>query len=90
MTTNSAAGAATPRVTKVNGGMVRQLRELRGLGCAELADLVGVHRGYLNTIETGLLHGSPRTRYRIAQELDVELAEITYTVPRQRRGRPTT
>ncbi|WP_433731163.1 helix-turn-helix domain-containing protein [Actinoplanes sp. CA-051413] len=72
--------------TKSNGAEIRRLREAQGVGCPQLADKVGIDRRFLNKIENGLQDGSPATRLKIAQALGVDLTQITYTVPTQRRA----
>jgi transcriptional regulator with XRE-family HTH domain len=71
--------------TQSNGAEIRRLREAQGLGCQQLATKAGVHRSFLDRIERGDRCGTPETRLKIARALGVDLAQITYTVPTQRR-----
>jgi transcriptional regulator with XRE-family HTH domain len=67
--------------TKANSDVIRQLREEKGLNCAQLAEAAGIDRILLWKIENKVLDGSPKTRLAIAEALDVPLAVITRFEP---------
>lgn len=70
--------------TKVHGELIRRLREEKGLTVRELAEAAEVDRRTLWKIESGLQHGSPKSRLLLARTLGVPLSSIAYTVPTQR------
>jgi transcriptional regulator with XRE-family HTH domain len=54
------------------GANVRRLRLERGLSQAELAELAGIHRAYLSTVENGKRNVSIDNISRLARALSVE------------------
>ena len=61
---------------------VRDTRQEAGLGLAELADLLGIDKGYLSRLERGLASPSPSTARSIALALRVGPGTFTYPQPR--------
>jgi transcriptional regulator with XRE-family HTH domain len=55
---------------------LRVWREYRGMTLQDLADKVGVSRGYLSEIEIGKQDGSVRVMKKVATALNVDLDEI--------------
>lgn len=58
------------------GAAVLSLRQERGLTQEGLADAAGLHATYVSGIERGHRNPSWETMLRIAQALDVSLAEV--------------
>ena len=60
----------------VFGTQVRIARERRGLSQAALADASGLHRSYLGGVERGERNPSLANIARIADALDLSIAEL--------------
>jgi transcriptional regulator with XRE-family HTH domain len=58
------------------GKAIRQVREQKQLSQEQLADKAGYYRTYIGHIETATYSPSTYTLWRIAQALDVDVAEI--------------
>ncbi|MBI2932826.1 MAG: helix-turn-helix transcriptional regulator [Planctomycetes bacterium] len=58
------------------GQHVRELRRARGWSQEELAHAAGLSRTYMGTVELGMKQPSLRTLFRIAEALNVSMAEI--------------
>jgi transcriptional regulator with XRE-family HTH domain len=67
-------GAGTGR--RVFGERIRALRQDRGLSQERLAELAGVHRTYLSSLERGERNVSLDNIYAIAKALGVSPAEL--------------
>jgi transcriptional regulator with XRE-family HTH domain len=55
---------------------VTKARYSRGLNAAELAEKAGISKQLLSDIEHGRRFGSPATQKRIADALELEVAEL--------------
>ncbi|MFN8488604.1 MAG: helix-turn-helix transcriptional regulator [Caldilineaceae bacterium] len=55
---------------------IRVWRDYRGLTQQQLADKVGIRKPYLSQLESGKRRGSTEVLQRIAQTLDVSLADL--------------
>lgn len=58
------------------GKAIRQIREQKQLSQEQLADKAGYYRTYIGHIETATYSPSTYTLWRIAQALEVDVAEI--------------
>jgi transcriptional regulator with XRE-family HTH domain len=58
------------------GRAIRALREARGLTQEQLADLAGVHRTYVGSVERGERNVTVETLSRFAEALEVRPSEI--------------
>jgi transcriptional regulator with XRE-family HTH domain len=58
------------------GRAIRTLREARGLTQEQLADLAGVHRTYVGSVERGERNVTVETLLRFAQALEVRPSDI--------------
>lgn len=58
---------------------LRQLREERGLTLEDLADQVGLSKGFLSQIETGARNASVQSIKRLAEVLHVPAADLIPT-----------
>ena len=60
------------------GRRIRAARLAKGLMLGELADLVGISKGYMSQLETGTPGANPTLEVlkRIADELDVTIADL--------------
>lgn len=63
-------------VYQLTGSRVRELRELRGLRQADLADCVGVSRPSIVQFESGMQHLPLETIYAIAAALGAQISDI--------------
>lgn len=61
---------------RVFGERIRTLRQNRGLSQERLAELAGVHRTYLSSLERGERNVSLDNIYAIAEALGVSPAEL--------------
>lgn len=57
-------------------GNVRKFRGVRGLSQEQLADLCGLHRTYIGSVERGERNVSIDNMERIAAALDAELPDL--------------
>ena len=62
----------------LNGATVKELREALGIKQTDLAERVGISAGHLCNLEKGIYKGSAPVNRKIADELGVPLASITY------------
>lgn len=62
---------------KANGSRIRELRKAKPLGIRSLADMANIHRSYLSRLERGLKTARPETLERIADALEVPVADIS-------------
>lgn len=58
------------------GANLRAWRQARGLSQEAFADVLGVHRTYMGSVERGQRNLTLQTLERIAQELDVDAREL--------------
>ena len=63
-------------ITMLIGARIAQLRHQRGLSQDALANLINISRSYLAEVETGKRNASIRNIARIAQGLNMTLAEF--------------
>jgi transcriptional regulator with XRE-family HTH domain len=61
---------------KVFAKRLRQIRQIRGLSQEQLADLVGLHRTYVGSVERGERNVSIDNMERFAQALEIDLTEL--------------
>lgn len=59
------------------GNRIRQLRESKNISQTELGNMCDIERSNMNRIEAGNTNPSAYTLYKIAQNLEVFLSEIT-------------
>jgi len=64
---------------RVFGERIRTLRQSRGLSQERLADLAGVHRTYLSSLERGERNVSLDNIYALAEALGVSPADLFET-----------
>lgn len=64
-----------------HGPAIKAIREALGKRQEAVATACEIHSGYLSNIEKGAKQPSPAIARRIADELGVPLAAITYSVP---------
>jgi transcriptional regulator with XRE-family HTH domain len=63
--------------TRDLGSHVRRLRQAGGWGVRELGAKAGVDPGWISKLEHGVITSpEPRTLYKLAQALDIEVAEL--------------
>lgn len=55
---------------------LRQIRQLRGLSQEKLADLTGLHRTYVGSVERSERNVSIDNMERFAQALEINLTEL--------------
>ncbi|MEC7763355.1 MAG: helix-turn-helix transcriptional regulator [Pseudomonadota bacterium] len=55
---------------------IRELRKARGLTGEQLGELVGVSKGYVSELETGRKNPGGRLVLKLAEALEVEVAEL--------------
>lgn len=67
------------------GEKLREIRERAGVSQERLAELAGVHRTYISTVERGKRNISLVNIFRIAEALDVEMQELMPTRAEVRR-----
>lgn len=70
----------TPNWGLYQGSAIRMLREEKGLGLRELAELISYHPGALSNVENNRAAASSETLKKIAEALDVK-AEILKQMP---------
>lgn len=58
------------------GRRVRELRVDRGLSQETLAELAGLHRTYVSSLERGERNVALQNIHRLAKALDVEVADL--------------
>jgi transcriptional regulator with XRE-family HTH domain len=58
------------------GQAIRQVREDRSLSQERLAELAGLHRTYISSVEQGRRNVSVENIYRIANALGVSMTEL--------------
>ena len=61
---------------KVFAKRLRQIRQIRGLSQEELADLVGLHRTYVGSVERSERNVSIDNMERFAQALEIDITEL--------------
>ena len=77
-------------VRKLVGRNVRRLRIAAGLSQAELADRMGVDRGYVSGLELGQRNPTVVTLWHIGKALDVRLRSFfDDEKPRRRNASPS-
>ncbi|EKD08190.1 MAG: helix-turn-helix transcriptional regulator [Limnospira sp. PMC 1291.21] len=55
---------------------LKQIRKMRGLSQENLADIAGLHRTYVGSVERGERNVSIDNMERLAKALDVEITEL--------------
>ena len=66
---------------KVFAKRLRQIRQIRGLSQEELADLVGLHRTYVGSVERSERNVSIDNMERFAQALEIDITELLIEEP---------
>jgi transcriptional regulator with XRE-family HTH domain len=66
---------------QINGSTLRLIRELKGIPHGKFALKVGISPSYLTNIEAGRKQPAPDVMHSIAKALDINVWEITYTLP---------
>lgn len=64
------------RHVKINGDLIRDLREKRGMTGAQFADTCGLSPQHLSDVERGRRNPSPPVAKRIADALERRLEDI--------------
>lgn len=65
------------------GLAVREHRERMGVSQEDFADMVGVHRTYISTIERGKVGVGINVAYQLAQALGISLSRLFRDVERR-------
>lgn len=60
---------------------LRQIRQIRGLSQEELADIAGLHRTYVGSVERSERNVSIDNMDRLAKALEVDITELLRTEP---------
>lgn len=68
---------------QINGSTLRLIRDLKGIPHGKFAIKCGISPGYLTNIEAGRKQPAPDVMHDIAKALEVDVWEITYTLPEQ-------
>ncbi len=68
------------------GVLVRQLRLSRGLSQEAFAEVCGIERAYMSSIERGRVNVSVKTAFRLARGLDLTLAGLFGMLERRDRA----
>lgn len=55
---------------------LRQIRQIRGFSQEELADIAGLHRTYVGSVERGERNVSIDNMERLAKALEVDITEL--------------
>ena len=63
------------------GNRLRELREAKGLTQAQLADLIGVSRKTVNTVENGVFVPSTVVALKLAGALGCTVEELFFLAP---------
>ena len=61
---------------KIFAKKLRQIRQIKGLSQEELADLVGLHRTYVGSVERSERNISIDNMERFAKALEIDLIEL--------------
>jgi transcriptional regulator with XRE-family HTH domain len=64
------------QLLKKFGQRIRNLRVSQGVSQEDFAELAGLHRTYISSVETGDRNVSLHTAYRISQALGVDLKDL--------------
>lgn len=70
------------------GNRLKQWRTAKNLTQAQLAELIGVSRKTINTVENGVFIPSVMLSLKLARQLGTSVESLFHLVP-ERRGRPT-
>ncbi len=65
-----------PNLLSALGSAIRQVREDRSLSQERLAELAGLHRTYISSVEQGRRNVSIGNIFKIAEALGVSMTEI--------------
>jgi transcriptional regulator with XRE-family HTH domain len=60
---------------------LRQIRQIRGLSQEELADIAGLHRTYVGSVERSERNVSIDNMERLAKALEVDITELLKKEP---------
>jgi transcriptional regulator with XRE-family HTH domain len=60
---------------------LRQIRQIRGLSQEELADMAGLHRTYVGSVERSERNVSIDNMERLAKALEVDITELLRKEP---------
>ena len=72
--------AATARLLRRFGATVRNVRVERGLSQEALADIAGLHRTYVGSVERGERNISLANLYELARALEVSSSDLLQRV----------
>ncbi len=65
-----------PQITEKFGGHLRKVRLRKGISQEKLAELAGLHRTYVSSVERGERNISLVNIHRLAKALDVGLRDL--------------
>lgn len=74
-------------ILKAFGAKVRRLRQSRKLSQEKLAELSGLHRTYISSVELGERNVSLKNIHALANALEVSVEELSRTDELTKRGR---
>lgn len=74
------------KIEKLFGNAVRNLRQKKGVSQEDLADIAGIHRTYVSSIELGKVQVSIAVAQKLADALGIPLSQIWRQIERKRRG----
>lgn len=74
------------KLEAVFGRVVRRLREARGISQEDFADVAGIHRTYVSSIERGKVQVSIAVVKKLADALEVSLTDLWSQVDAELSG----
>lgn len=77
----SISKSVPPNARKVFAKRLRQIRQVRGLSQEALADLAGLHRTYVGSVERSERNVSIDNMERLARALEVDIVELLRDEP---------
>lgn len=72
---------ADPEMLRKSGSRLAELREHKEMSLADLAEVVGLSRGYLGDIESGRKRLAPELAVKLASALEVKLKDLDGPCP---------
>jgi transcriptional regulator with XRE-family HTH domain len=76
-------------ISRAFGQVVRKRRETRGLSQEKLAELAGIHRTYISSIELGKVRLGLEIAKKVADGLGVKLSELIAEAEGDLAGHPS-